>query len=250
MDLSGNCFDEISFEICSPDSEFLYGFDLESCSKYFKSEFNINDELSSELYKFNHCSAFEFSKNKYVIAFRIISNVKEIKMNYQFSIWKIFKTLRKDQWYYDIFDKIKEKILKNKKKITYFIRQTIKLDNANFTLENFIKICDYLNLIKKTKEHIQSSNACQVFMDDIENYSFENVEDLRNNNLTFKEKSEEYKRINFLKHRSKLESIFDNFFELKLFFGWITSFQLKIDKKEFFFLFCDEYLQMVKHLQE
>ena len=93
-------------------------------------------------------------------------------------------------------------------------------------------------------------NTSEVFIDEIENYTFENVEDLKRNKFSFKEKQEEFKRINYIKQRGKLNSVFDNYFELKLFFSWISSYQFQMEEKQFYFLFFEEYLDLVKFFQK
>lgn len=252
ISLSGACLDEISFEIFNSDSRSqpLFRFNLNACSRHFKSELNLDQDLTNGRYKFNHCSAFEYRKKKYSVGFRVVGDSHK-EAGLVFDILKIFRTLRPEKWYYQAFDKLKDNFAKNKKKLSFFIKKSLAIKDESFGLKEFAEICKFVHTVKDEKNRLGSTSSSQeVFIDDVENFCFDNVEEFKKPSDTFEEKAREFRRKSYLKRRDNVHNVFESFFELKLFFAWITSYQMRLKQMEFEFLFFEEYLELLRTFQK
>jgi hypothetical protein len=208
----------------------------------------LDEELTCGEYKFNHCAAFEYLGRKYVVGFRLVK-VREEK-GYEFDVLKVFKMLREEKWYFHVMDKLKDVVMRNKSKILFFMKQKLGEKNKELGLEEFRKICQYLYTVNLSNSDDVSLGKEQVFIDDVENYAFDDIEDLKKEAVSFEEKKKEFKRKNYVSQRDKDSFVFDNYFEMKLFFGWITSYKMRMSNSEFNFIFFENYYDFVKHFQK
>lgn len=254
MDLSGQCLDEVAFEVRSPQSHAkpLFEFDLAACADYLRSEQNVDDRLTSGLYRFNHCSAFETAGRRFAVCFRLIAKPESAEVEYQFSVYKVFQSLRPDKWYFNALDTVKQRIAQNAHQVLAFIRECSGPDEADLELAQFLPLLRTLGLITdgQARTDTASRSHPEVYLDDVQNYQFDSIEDLRGDPVSFDEKAREFARKCYLDQRARTSPVFDSVLEAKLFFGWLTSFQFRIGRSQLMFLFFDECLGLLKTVQE